>query len=1450
MGAQGDFLPRKSFPILPTIVPKRGGGTSLPTFPDPRETTNTQTTTPHLAKRIAVFLSSWEKAGLEEGSAGTGSEFLPSSGLLEKQPGSHDAALFPSGRKAGGRGRAEEPWRATLLPGAAPRARVGAEPDDQAADACLLYVGTRPGRFFFFLLLLSSSSSKPCSSRGRLVAAAPRSSPCAELWLELPQPASQPARRQEAAPLPEQAAAAAAATAFSLSPPTAGQSSRGAARRLGAEAARLACPPAPCLPRPPPLPPPPRPPPPPPPRRRRRRRCSPAPEPSPSPVEETRGRRLAPRSPAMDLFDFFRDWDLEPQCHYEQDRSALKRKEWERRNQEVQQDEDLFASGFNLFGEPYKTSKGDALANRVQNTLGNYDEMKDLLTNHSNQSHLVGIPKNPVPQTPVDKNELNFFPEQRNRMVTSHQMGGNASTAMPPPASLSSNASLLNGHQSSRKSRTDWSRSNHSSGGGQSNQASSQPNRTKHGSSHEPPQGRYEDLYPCQNEPQKTGGGEEVNTPPSSSHSRRHNHSKSTMAEHSYKETTHSKSPVDLEFLSHGSPLPSTSLLSAANNLSNQNFPPGLHCKSSMTQQKPTAYVRPMDGQDQVPNDSPELKPSIETEGVYGNQSFGSLLEGKSTGSSSKNKLPKLTIPQMSEVSLPNDSSCVEEILREMTHSWPPPLTAIHTPGKAEQNKFTIPSKAQDCQHLTSGYPAQKWNEPTNKVATKSVPQKSMLEDDLKLSSDEDDNDQTAEKTKPRNIPANGLPLPTAHNTVLIHSSGGSGSSSESESSSESDSDSETSSSDSECNEESRSGTPEPEPPSANKWQLDKWLNKVNPHNKTIINNQQDSQGENSAASQSSAQVEGQNKGKVNNSLSLTDSKDRTLRSPAREKAKPRVAQKTPADVKNSKQKSPVHNEPVPQRTTGKKQPKKVERTSSAEDYNWPKPNMTSSTPKEKEVQESPEQAKLRAKMAAGKTAPRKEPRATAGLPLEKKKYRGPSKIFPKSREFVETDSSTSDSNTDHEESLQAKSLQGGSGSDSGIKAKDSSSNILSVSSLMSNNSNTSVDQNGADLEEQLFSPLPMVQNEPLSPLKEFEELKYLWVKIDLSFLSRVPGQELDFENISGKVEAREVNLKHRRQAPDSPLPPAEKPSAKTKRKHKQSENVEIFGDNKKQRLEESSASCLLPPCISPIPNHRITSTKESNSMKRMTKKREEKLFPPPLSPLLDETAPRHNIMDSGSFGQENSLPSSLQANICSKHRKNENKSLVNSKGISEEEAHSRPSNPLLESSHLDTDLWLTSPTFNNGNPELRRPKITFDDMLHNADYYMQEAKKLKHKADALLEKFGKAVNYADAAISFIECGNAMERDPLEAKSPYTMYSETVELIRYAMRLKNFTGSSATEGDKKLAVLCYRCLSLLYLRMFKLKKDHAMKYSRSLMEYFKNSSKVSQAPSPWGGKCS
>ncbi|CAG05790.1 unnamed protein product, partial [Tetraodon nigroviridis] len=121
----------------------------------------------------------------------------------------------------------------------------------------------------------------------------------------------------------------------------------------------------------------------------------------------------------------------------------------------------------------------------------------------------------------------------------------------------------------------------------------------------------------------------------------------------------------------------------------------------------------------------------------------------------------------------------------------------------------------------------------------------------------------------------------------------------------------------------------------------------------------------------------------------------------------------------------------------------------------------------------------------------------------------------------------------------------------------------------------------------------------------------------------------------------------------------------------------------------------------------------------------------------------------------------------------------------------------------------------------------------HHAEYYLHEAKRMKHRADAMVDKLGKAVNYIDAALSFMECGKAMEEGPLEAKSPYTMYSETVELIRYAMRLKGHSGPGARQEDKQLAVLCFRCLALLYWQMFRLKKDHALKYSKVLLDYFK-----------------
>uniref|UniRef100_A0A452TWL2 AF4/FMR2 family member 2 n=1 Tax=Ursus maritimus TaxID=29073 RepID=A0A452TWL2_URSMA len=1073
--------------------------------------------------------------------------------------------------------------------------------------------------------------------------------------------------------------------------------------------------------------------------------------------------------------------------HYEQDRSALKKREWERRNQEVQQEDDLFSSGFDLFGEPYKvaeyTNKGDALANRVQNTLGNYDEMKDLLTNHSNQNHLVGIPKNSVPQTPVNKTEPSFFPEQKNRMLPPHQDSTHPSAPMPPPSVVILNSTLIH---SNRKSKADWPRDSHNASVVSASQACGQPNKPPP-STQDQPQARLEDFFVYPAEQPQVGAVEESNA------SAKEDSSLKSGVGDTFKEIFQSVSPEESEFTvqAPGSPLVASSLLAPSSGLSVQNFPPGLYCKTNMGQQKPTAYVRPMDGQDQAPDVPPTLKPSIEFENSFGNLSFGSLLDGKPSAASSKPKLPKFTILQTSEVSLPSDPSCVEEILCFLTRTSP-------------------------CFFCR------------------------MLEDDLKLSSDEDDLEpvktlathctatelyQAVEKAKPKNNPVNtqctedpSRFFQAVRFTLVVVSH------------------------------------LQPEPPSTNKWQLDKWLNKVTSQNKSFICGQNETPMETVSVPPPIIQpMEVQVKVKTNPSQVQAEPKERPLLSLIREKARPRPTQKNP-ETKALKHKLSTTIETASQRTIGKKQPKKVEKNTSIDEFTWPKPNITSSTPKEKESVELPDPPRGRHKATAHKPVPRKEPRPHVPLAAEKKKYRGPGKIAPKSREFIETDSSTSDSNTDQEETLQIKVLPpciapGGNTA----KSKEASGAGLTLSSLVSS----------------VFPPVPVMQTEFLSPLRDHENPKNLWVKIDLDLLSRVPGHQ-SLQAAPAKPDHKETASKPKRQSAAAAV---EKPVPKGKRKHKPTETAEKIPEKKeRQNFVTPSVSCL----------HRNSSSRRAN------RRKEEKLFPPPLSPLPEDPPRRRNISGSnGPFGQDKNVPMIGQI-TSTKPKRSEGKFCATFKGISVNVMPLLPwRNPalgtgtavppltegtdlviattttttttistitstittgLMDSSHLEMASWAALPLLSSSTTNVRRPKLTFDDSVHNADYYMQEAKKLKHKADALFEKFGKAVNYADAALSFTECGNAMERDPLEAKSPYTMYSETVELLRYAMRLKNFASPLASDGDKKLAVLCYRCLSLLYLRMFKLKKDHAMKYSRSLMEYFKqNASKVAQIPSPWVG---
>ncbi|XP_041444672.1 AF4/FMR2 family member 4 isoform X1 [Xenopus laevis] len=1025
-----------------------------------------------------------------------------------------------------------------------------------------------------------------------------------------------------------------------------------------------------------------------------------------------------------------------------EERNLLRLKERERRNQEIQQGEEAFPSDSPLFAEPYKvTSKEDKLSNRIQSMLGNYDEMNEMNERVNDRSlpKLVGIPKSAVPPTaPDDKTGQGYFGDQRHS--SSHQSGKWTPVGSAPSTSSQSqkrSSSSSGGH--SRSSNSSSQRHNKDS-------YSSSRKKGQHSSEHS----KSRSISP--------GKQSALN----SSHSRSHG------SDHHSKERPHSKSPRDPD-ANWDSPSLAPSFSSGQH--SSQAFPPSLMSKSNSMLQKPTAYVRPMDGLE-------SMEPKLSSE-HYSSQSHGnSMSELKSN---SKAHLTKLKIPsQPVDASASGDVSCVDEILKEMTHSWPPPLTAIHTPCKTEPSKFPFPTK--DAQQSSFSSCEQKRYNPSTKTAN-GHPTKSSLKEDLKLSSSEDsDGDLECGKTMPTNTPGSSEP---SHNNSegAENSRDDSSSHSGSESSSGSDSESESSSSDSEANEPSRSASPEPEPPPSNRWQLDNWLNKGNPHKVSPA-----SSVESNIPSSQGYKKDSQEQGTGSGYGEPSATKESNNSTPARDS---KSAQKG-SENSRGRQKSPAQSESTTQRKTiGKKQPKKTEKSTVEAPRGGLK--IESVTTTEITTNLPPNRHKAATK-GSRKPNIKKEPKSSPRPATERKKYK-PSKPSQKSREFVETDTSSSDS--DENESLLPSSQT----------PKYSESNRTPPAK-------PSVEEDDSFFRQRLFSP--MEEKEPLSPLSEPEERYPLIVKIDLNLLSRIPGRPYK-EAEQPKVE-KSAPEKH----PKEIQKQTDKSSSKGKRKHK-NDDESRGNESKKPKLEEKASS------------HK-SSNKESSKQNPV---KEKDPLPSPAQPLPQKDSKTDHIPRKRTVSQSSSLKSgssgstkesSSKSSSSAKQRKTEGKSTSSSKEPMEKSTNSTAA----------VAVAFIPPVDNKS----QRAKLVFEDRIHSADHYLQEAKKLKHNADALSDRFEKAVYYLDAVVSFIECGNALEKNVQESKSPFPMYSETVELIKYTMKLKSCAAQDATVADKRLGVLCLRCQSLLYLRLFKLKKESALKYSKTLTEHLKNSYSNSQAPSP------
>ncbi|XP_028629476.1 AF4/FMR2 family member 1 isoform X3 [Grammomys surdaster] len=896
-------------------------------------------------------------------------------------------------------------------------------------------------------------------------------------------------------------------------------------------------------------------------------------------------------------------------------------------------------------------------------------------------------------------------------------------------------------------------------------------------------------------------------------HSRLQGASKAHSSGVSSKSCCTAKSSKDLVLKAQDKETPLDSLgavtsLGAAPQPPCQTFPPPpLPSKSVAMQQKPTAYVRPMDGQDQAPSESPELKLPLED---YSQQSF----EKPDLKVPAKAKLTRLRMPSQSvEQPYSNEVHCVEEILKEMTHSWPPPLTAIHTPSTAEPSRFPFPTK--EPLHISSTTQSQKQYDTPPKPHPNPQQGTSMLEDDLQLSDSEDSDTEQAAEKRPCPPEAPSAPQTFPGPVASTHSSSAESESSESDTSS--DSESESSSSDSEENEPLETRAPEPEPPTTNKWQLDNWLTKVN----------QPSVPSESRGSTESPRWRQESKGvcEGGSNQQHPDSKDPPLKSSSKALRGP---SEWPQPGKRSCSKSPARQEPPPRQTVGSKQPRKSAKGSSQSE-----PQASSRVESEagplpygSKEQTSKDKPKVKTKgrpRAVGNQEPKPEvmvpvPQAAVpklqppvATPSEKRKHKsstGPSK--PLSGPEPPKDSG-GDRNPEHSAFVSVIQSQGSANSGRGSSGVRTSGCRQAV-----------IAQEDGRKDKLL---LPLRDTKLLSPLRDSPPPTSLVVKITLDLLTRIP-QPLGKGSCPRKAEDKQLPAGKKQ---DSETRSFDSSSRVTK---KRKSDPEKDHSNKRIKLDKSQTAS--------------SSSSHTESFKTKTPRpssensRKEMLPPPPVSSSSSSSSsqkpskPAHKRPKPDADICSNDLPRSASSakssyidSFVPKHRK------VQARASEHKVRETGPSGDAVNP--------FSVPSLPNGNAKPGKPQVKSD--RQQADFHMKEAKKLKCKAEATVDKAGKAFKYLEAVLSFIECGMATESES-SAKSAYTVYSETVDLIKFIMSLKSFSDNTMPAQEKIFTVLCLRCQALLNMAMFRCKKDTVMKYSRTLSEHFKSTSRVAQAPSP------
>lgn len=127
-----------------------------------------------------------------------------------------------------------------------------------------------------------------------------------------------------------------------------------------------------------------------------------------------------------------------------------------------------------------------------------------------------------------------------------------------------------------------------------------------------------------------------------------------------------------------------------------------------------------------------------------------------------------------------------------------------------------------------------------------------------------------------------------------------------------------------------------------------------------------------------------------------------------------------------------------------------------------------------------------------------------------------------------------------------------------------------------------------------------------------------------------------------------------------------------------------------------------------------------------------EKMLRSPTSPLSDACKHKYSSEDlaSSSRPHGNGLLTSVSSN---KEPKAESQLQTHAGDLTKASQSSSENGILHSKSRPQTEPW--SPG-SNGHRDCKRQKLIFDDMPRSADYFMREAKRMKHKADAMVRPF------------------------------------------------------------------------------------------------------------------